>query len=286
MKQPKQIPIAGFILNIKILSEEREGEDILAGLIKKIKSAKIRKPISTDRELAIMTAFTTKVGQQENIVYGKLVSAIDLQNEEWLNLENMESTKYAVPKNLRAKIRQAEYVLIPKAHRLFLISQAKSGISQKQVKKFLEQAIPDVLKEGEDVQIFIEKDKEGIKQITEASFVEWLEITVSKTNNDNSKDAADWVDKEIENMNVNELGIFVNARGEEGINVDNKLLQGALELSSSNGEAKARIIDKGGQSKMVRTSDYEKKFALFADDLDSKVVAIVDFVLGLFRNKD
>jgi len=277
------LQVSGFILNLKLLSESRKGEESLIDILKKIKNRKIRRPISSDREVAIRTAFTTKVGKNE-VLYGKFVSAIDLSDTDWLNLSNMEKEHYPVPKNLRAKIRENEFILIEKAHRLFLFNSSNDNLTHKQIQTFLLSAIKDVIKEDEDIEVITEKDSEGVKQIMDASYVEWIDIQISRSNNDNNEDAAEWLEAELDEMNVTKFNGKFITKDSDGINLSSKILKGALELSNSNGEIKARISDENGKSKVIKTAEYEKKFQLPITGEETKIFDVVTYVMDLFRN--
>lgn len=275
--------IKGFIFNIKIVSNNRNSEEALPEVFKDLHEKKIRKKVSLDREIAIRTLFTTdsSVGK---ILYGKFASAIDLSDSEWLNIVNMEVQEYTVPSELKPKLRENEFVLVPNAHRLFFQIRSKENISHQQLHKFLVKGIKDVLNSDEDVEVIVEKDKEGVKVIEDALTVEWLNVKISKTNNDTNEDAAEWLDEQLGEMNVSNFNAkFVAKDKSLGLNTESKLIKGSLDLSVSNGEVEARIVDSDGQSRTVKTSDYVKRYGVFFQNEDSRISEIVNLIMRLFR---
>jgi hypothetical protein len=282
-KQPKPIKISGYILNIKLVSNERKTEDILIEAFEKLKRRKIKKKVSSDREAAIRTIFNSEV-EGNKVAYGKISSAIDLGNDVWLNENNMEAENFnGVPEYMKAKLRDTEYILIPKAHRLFL-KQSKDYVTPRQVVKFLNEALSDVIKTDEDIEIFIQKDKEGLTQILEANVVTKLHLEITKTNQDLTKDFAEYLDYSMGDGNIETISTTYIPRDKaEGLNIGTPIIKGSLDLVAGNGKATATIIDETGKSRIVKTDEYEKKYTVSLANEDSIITDIYNFIMRLWR---
>jgi len=282
-KNSKPQKIMGFVFNIKVHSATRHGEQILYSLFQKIHKDKLRFPISGDREMAIRTFFKSEVNNIP-IAYGKLVSAIDLGDGDWLNLDKMEDEKYDVPRNLRAKPKEARYILVPSAHRVFIQTGSENKISIHHCRYFLENALTEVLRKEEEVEVIIQTDSDVIDRIFEASAVESLTIAISRSNNDTNKDAEKWFEDQLDEMHASRFDAKITApKNKEGLNLENKFLKGAINLAPQNGKVDAKIIDAEGKTEIIKTEDHPKKYSISVEDKENPIQDVAKRILSLFR---
>ena len=273
----------GYILNLKVISTERQGEQILNDLFKEIHRRKIVVKVSSDREIAIRTC-VPRIDGRVTTISGNFVSAINLQGMNWLNQDNLEIVETPqVAANLKAGSRDVQYILVQKAHRVFIESKLISNVGHLQIVKFLQIALKQVLRPDENIEIFVEKDNEAIIEIMEASKIEWLTIKISRSNNDTNDESKQQVEDFMDAIGAREFDTKYVAKDKEiGLDISQSpIVRGSLELASSNGYAEARIKD-GNRSRKLKTNQYEKKYIV--EYTQDKVKSVIDFVMSKFRN--
>jgi hypothetical protein len=281
----RKINAKGFILNVKLKSPSRKGEEVLGDLLLQINKSKIREKISPDREVMFKNAFKDTWNNVE-FLHGKFISGVELIPDEWFNVDELEQEEVLLDEKLRANMREAEFVFVPKAHRMYVVKKLKS-ISHKQIQKYLFIALNKVIQKDEEVEIFIEKDSEKIEEIFKNKRVDWIEFNISRSNNDNTDGAIDFIQEQMDEANVYKYtGKVQSKNNEEGINVETKFIKGVIHLGNSNGYVKARISEKEATSKAetINTLSYEKEFRNEILNSENKFKELCRFVYNKFRN--
>jgi hypothetical protein len=278
----RQKKTAFIILNFKLSSQKRSGKDAYIELVKTIFEKKTKVGLHGPLDGFIRRLFPMEI-DGSTVLYGKLCKFTHIDGTEWINFETTEFTEFEVPANLFPNPVDIDFVVIPEAHRIAVAIGNK--ISPNLVLKFFKQAISLAIEQGEQFDVTLEQEKNVFKEIKEAQSVKSLEIYISYTNDDITKDAEKFMDDQLKESHIHKLEIKATPDSSGGINMNTTVIGGALKLAESNGNAKATIINKNGKRKKILTSDHPRfeEVSSNVDDERSLAKAIRDLLLRLFR---
>lgn len=271
---------------MKIISENRKAEEVLENLFLKIKAEKIRVKVTSDRTGLIRAIFKHEVDGVKAL-RGVLSTCIDLGEDDWLNLEKLERAEYHVPDNLKARLVENDFVIIPNAHRMFFALNKGAGvknISINQVIAFLSGALSQVLEADELPDINVHTDRETFMQIMQSSVVENLFVSVTRTNDDNNKEAKEAYDNLMKRVRTRKIETKLEAEDPViGLDTSDGFIVGALEMAEDNGFAKSKLLDPEGKRRVVSTREYPRKFKLLGTEPGMDVNNVVRFIMQTFR---
>lgn len=274
----------GYVFNIKLTSPDRLGENVIGDLLLNIFESKIIKPVTSDREILIRTAYAKEVSETK-LVFGSFASGIDLTNSVALNLNQPElDINNPIATNLRVKVLSNEFVYVYRAHRLFFIKKSKDSIPKTQIEKFLNDSLNHVIQEDERIEVIIEKDERSIEQIFNAQKIEWIDIQLTRSNNDTNEDSAAWLENELDSARSNKISLKASSDDPAGVNSASRLINGALNLVPSNGRARAKVIDQGGYKDKIDTEKFVREFTSNYIDESDRLYAAARLIMSLFRN--
>ena len=116
------------------------------------------------------------------------------------------------------------------------------------------------------------------------SDIKEIDITISYSNHDLTDDIRSYIEDDMRNTNVKQLNINAKEKRNEHIILrENRLLKGALLLSQSNGEAKAKIVDSNGRTKTIKTSEFPR-----VENVTSLMsrfcVKVYEKIINIYRN--
>jgi hypothetical protein len=178
-------------------------------------------------------------------------------SDKLLNLDEPdqeEEKQEELPKNRVPNPRDVVFFFSPENHRL-AISKRGGPISINQAHDYFEKAVKQVLKTGQKVDLDIEQSGDTFREILEAPRVKRVEVELTYTNNDMTKENAADVDRTMKSGNVRKLVMIAIADDStEGLDFGNiPFLQGAVELAQSNGKVSATVVDAKSPGKRGRT---------------------------------
>ena len=281
-RKVKELNYKVQMINVKLMSEGRGGETAYTDIIKKINQKKVSIPIRGDRHMILRTLFNNVVevnGRNWDVLYGNISTYTVIDGKDWINLENMEVESVDLPRNTFPNLKESDFFFVPGAHRLAFV--VKSGFSANAVEKFLKEAISQVIDEGEDFLVTKEQDESDFEQIFQADIVKKLEIDVSYSNQDVGDEAMEFMDEQIKTAHMKRMKIEGTPDNTGNINVNVKVLKGAIGLAQHYGKVTASIIKNGVSSKII-TDLHPKTIAIRCKETLLRK-NIVTQIVNLFR---
>lgn len=161
------------IINIKLMSNNRRGDEAYKEIVSQIKSQKIHTPVyGENQHMILRTQFSTlvRVGEQNiEVLYGKISKYVIIDGDDWINLSNMEVENVDLPANLFPSLKETSYFFIPRAHRFAFVKD--QGISANYVHKFLSNAVNMVIETDEQSEVIIEQSEDIFERIINAESI-------------------------------------------------------------------------------------------------------------------
>lgn len=263
--------------NIVVTPTESQKPERYVEIFKNIHSEKIEVKTFGDRFTAIKTIY----GVGTDLIHGEFVNFLRI-NSKMPSYNTEESSLVSVtydPKyGPNAKV--ATYYFIPSIHKLVL--HETMAFSDSQVIKFLENAILQVLKVGEGININVEKSENIIEEIINSEEVHSLFIELSYTNNANLSVFEKKIDDSYRESGI-KLARSQYLTEKKGLIkiIKDGIIETQLRLSQSNGYAKAFVV-KNKKTVEINTQHHPRvEIIKFIEDLPK---AIYDAVVGYFPN--
>lgn len=281
MKTIKEYNYHVQIVNIKLLSNNRHGDNAYREIITEIYKNKIRIPVRGGKSAILRTLFTDTY-EGTDVIYGKFSKFTVIDGDDWLNLENMEVENVEIPANKFPNLVESDYIFIPKAHRFAVI--LATGININAVAQFFQKSIPQILGQNEDFEVIIEQSEDVFEQIFNAEIVRKLFIRITYSNADTGNSAYKFMDNELKESNIGKLDISAIPDHNKNIHTNTTLISGALEVAKSNGYATATIIENGRRVD-IDTQAHPKTLKIKSEIAMVKK-KIFDKIIELYRNHD
>ena len=185
-----------------------------------------------------------------------------------------------LPANLFPGLKETDYFFVPEAHRFAFV--AKSGFSINNVEKFLNFAVGKVVEEGEDYSVSKEQSDEDFEHIYQAQEVKRLIVDFSYSNQDIGDEAFEFMTSQVNEAHLKRLRMEGTPDNTGNINVNVKILKGALELAKHYGKATASVVNNGIRSQ-INTEMHPKTIALKCKETLLRM-NVVKEVVNLFRS--
>ncbi len=272
------------MVTVKLMSERRSGVPAYTDIFEKIAQNKISTAVYGPRHMILRTQFKDVVsvnGREWNVIYGSLSTFTVFDNEDdWINLENLEVENVNLPANLFPGLKETDYFFVPEAHRFAFV--AKSGFSINNVEKFLNFAVGKVVEEGEDYSVSKEQSDEDFEHIYQAQEVKRLIVDFSYSNQDIGDEAFEFMTSQVNEAHLKRLRMEGTPDNTGNINVNVKILKGALELAKHYGKATASVVNNGIRSQ-INTEMHPKTIALKCKETLLRM-NVVKEVVNLFRS--
>lgn len=257
-----------FVFNIKLQNNQSPKERTLRyrELIKKISSTKNILDTGNNKNAIIM--YSSYGDDSSPYIYGRIAKGIHFPGEEIEAIRNgQKETEKNDPNSLKTP-NISRYIFVPDAHRL-CIEQIPNGPLPKDVEKYLKEYLTKELKNGEKLEVLIEKNEKTIEKILNAKRVFEICYKISYTNEDINSAMDELFDQQLKGSNIGIIEVSAKADNDVvGLNViGTPILEGGIKLAQSNGEIKkAVIIPKGGQKKETISNDTKPKVLDFKED--------------------
>lgn len=283
-KKEKPVRFSYEILNIKLISNNRSGEDAYIDIIEEIFKKNIIEKIGFGKKAFIRRLFQFQ-HEGKKYYWGKILRFTDLEDRNnWINTETKEQVSVEIDPNTFPDPRESEFVFIPQAHR-FALRLNRNNFTINNAYHFFNNAIKKVIKSDEDFNVHIQQSQDAFNEIIEAVFVEQLEFSISYTNSDNIGEfITEWMDDQLKLSHTKEVSMNFTGNKHDGIDVNTPLIKAGLNLAVDNGTAEARIRDKSGLIKRVATKDHPAKIRAKAETEDNVKDVIFTEVYQKYRN--
>lgn len=172
-----------------------------------------------------------------------------------IDKDSYEIKNSEINPNEGLNLRQWTFYFFPKYHRMAIESKA----SLSQVIKYFQSAFKNILLDEGLYSINIETDKGLIERIIDAKSLSSLKVDLSYSNNDNVDDWEQIIDSNLRESGTNKAQFDFRSSSKGNIQLNkSEILKAILNLSKSNGSAKATIIRGDGKSEIVNTDHYPK----------------------------
>lgn len=241
---------------------------------------------SREKEALLVTNSEIPINQNENICFGQFVEYTNIDKKKWFNLLKKEiDPEFSIPEHLKANSVKNFYFFIPSIHRFCYSFTSKEKIDPLNVEAFLNEAFTKFLNKNYNKlyypEINFEKERETIEEIINAKQLFSLEVTVSYSN-DFSKDMKDFFEEDMKQSNADSIKINANNKNGESLDLSKgRILRGAIEASTSQGTATARIKN-GKTSKTIKTIDHPAKYKVPSKAIPEYAKEIYNFFISLF----
>lgn len=240
------------IVNIKLMSNNRQGDEAYKNIVSQIKNPKIHIPIyGENQHMILRTQFSTlaRVGEENiEVIYGKISKYVIIDSDDWINLSSMEVENVDLPTNLFPNLKETNYFFIPRAHRFAFVKD--QGISANNVHKFLSNAVAQVIENDEQSEVIIEQSEDIFDRIINAESVKKLLISISYSNADTGDEAYEFMDSQIRESEMKRLKLEATPNQNGDIKTGSLLIKGALKVAQSNGYVQATIIENNTKIKI------------------------------------
>lgn len=273
------------LINIKLLSNKREGRDAYVELFEELYRKKIIKKSEGDHAMIIRTMHRHAVGN-DFMLTGLITRFTSVDGDDWVNIQNFEIEQPGIPKNYFPNPKETMYYFVPSAHRFALkIDQA---ISLNTVAEFLKKALSEIIEQGEQIEVIVEQASDVFEKILNATSVKRLIITITYTNADIEEGATEWLDDQLKDSQVGRAKLeFTSDQNENIIIENNKIIEGALGLAQNNGTVEARIIDsEDNKKKTVKTSLHPKSDEIEENLADNLLPGLYNKIMNTYRKNE
>lgn len=273
------------IVNVKLLSNHRRGDMAYSEIVSGIHQNKVSVPVRGETHMILRTQFKDVVRINDtswDIIYGKISKYTVIDGKDWLNLNSMEVQNIELPANVFPNLKETEYVFIPNAHRLVVISTR--AISVRTIATFLEGAIKEVINIDEDFEVIIEQSEDVFERIINADAIKKLLIDISYSNADTGDEAFQLMEGLIRESESKRLKMEATPNHTGSIKADSRLVSGALKVAQSNGYAQATIVEHG-RSQKIDTKEHPLIIPIKCEETALRA-RIVSIIVGRFRSRN
>ena len=271
------------IVNVKLMSNNRSGDDAYKQVISRIKNDKIHIPVyGENQHMILRTQFSTfvRVGEENiEVLYGKIAKYVIIDGDDWINLSNMEVENVDLPTNIFPNLKETSYFFIPRAHRFAFIHD--QSFSAKNVHKFLSKAVDLVIEEDEQSEVIIEQSEDIFERIVNAEFVKKLLISISYSNADTGDEAYEFMDSQIRESEMKRLKLEATPNQNGDIKTNSFLIRGALKVAQSNGYVQATIVENNVRVK-IDTNTHPRTIHTRCEEV-SLLGFVVTKIINIFR---
>lgn len=271
------------IINIKLMSNNRQGDEAYKEIVSQIKSQKIHIPVyGENQHMILRTQFSTlvRVGEQNiEVLYGKISKYVIIDGDDWINLSNMEVENVDLPANLFPNLKETSYFFIPCAHRFAFVKD--QGISANYVHKFLSNAVNMVIETDEQSEVIIEQSEDIFERIINAESIKKLLINISYSNADTGDEAYEFMDSQIRESEMRRLKLEATPNQNGDIKTSSLLIKGALKVAQSNGYAQATIVENNTRIK-IDTKTHPRIIHTKCEEV-SLLGYVVNQIMNIFR---
>jgi hypothetical protein len=189
------------------------------------------------------------------------------------------------PKVGRLHEDEAYFCFFPEIHRFFI--QSDSGISEIRAQKMIEGLFETHVTEiNKTLVVDIVKSRSEIDELFEAKRVLDLELSISYSNGDYNEGAKKYMDDSVNEMNAIQLSLTAkssNRSSDPGLNINQPILNGAIQQSVSDGTLKATVETALGEIKVLDSSEKPEIVKLRTADASNFPRAIFEAFSFLFR---
>ncbi len=271
------------ILNLKLMSNNRQGDEAYKDIVTRIKNQKVHIAVyGENQHMILRTQFSTLVSvgnQNVEVIYGKISKYVIIDGDDWINLSSMEVENVDLPANLFPSLKESDYFFIPRAHRFAIVNS--QGISANNVHKFLSNAVNQVIEADEQSEVIIEQSEDIFERIINAESIKKLLVDISYSNADTGDEAYEFMDSQIRESEMRRLKLEATPNQNGDIKTTSLLVRGALKVAQSNGYAQATIVENNTRIK-IDTKTHPRILHIKCEEV-SLMGYVVNQIMNIFR---
>lgn len=266
-------------INLVLLQQEKQRPSEYVKVLTRIFSEKFMVKTSGEKQ-----TFMTELIQMGNNYRGVLSNAIFIDpNSKVIDKDTFSIKDSEINPNDGLNLKQWTFYFYPKYHRIAIESSA----SIQQVAKFFKAVFLKIIGEEDMFSVSIETDRGIIQKIIEAFGISSLTVNLSYTNNDNVGEWEKLLDGEMRESGANKAQFSFKSGKMGGIKlVKSKFISAILNLSKSNGNAKATILRTDGKSEVINTDYYPKITGVSYKENEEPTEMLEDEVRQISEQKD
>lgn len=237
-------------INLILLQPEKQNPTEYVKTLTKIFTERLMVKTSGEKQ-----TFMTEFIRMGNNYRGILSNAIFIDPDSKVIDKDTYAIKASeINPNDGLSLKQWNFYFFPQYHRIAIQSNA----SIRQVAKFFQVTFASIFNE-EEFNISIETDRGAIQRIIDAKGLSKLTVTLSYTNNDNVDEWEKILDGEMRDSGTNKAQFSFKSSVKGRIQLaKSKIISALLNLSKSNGNARATILRTDGKSEVINTDYYPK----------------------------
>lgn len=243
--------------------------------------------VGGERVLFFRTGWKAKVeynGRKERLFGGSLTRCTEIKNTTWINRISRKYETINIPDGVYPNVFEADYILVPGAHRLFVKTTSK--IAPIAILKFLRTALNEVATTNQTVNVSIITSKDAFEEILAAPVLDLLKVNITYTNDDLGKKAKKDIDKMLKKAHIGNLDSTLRPDATGSIDTNSPYVQGVLGLAKENGSAEATFHDKHGKRKKIKTVQYPEKIIIKSRDPENIHINILEYVMNRWRKQN
>lgn len=271
------------IVNIKLLSNDRRGDNAYIDIINQIKQRKISIPVFGETQHMILRTQFSNVVRIDNtdieVIYGKISKYTVIDGDDWINLNNMEVETVDLPANSFPNLKETDYIFIPSRHRFAIVNNGLIKVGA--VHKFLSSAVEAVIGNEEQSIVIVEQDEDVFQRIINAESVKKLLIDISYSNADTGDEAYEFMDNQIRESDMKRLKLEATPNQSGDIKTSSLLLNGALKVAQSNGYVQATIVENNTRVK-IDTKEHPRILYVTCEETNL-LSNVVNQIVSIFR---
>ena len=271
-----------FVLNVKLYSSTRSGDDAYRQLFADCYAKRIRGKVSRDR-MAILRSVTTDAAGR--FMWGTICQFLSITDKDWVNLKTMQIEEQEIPLDKFPGSRESDFIFFPAVHRFAV---RKNGVVSLSVAKaFLEDALAQVLGDGETVEVIVEQSADVFERILKAKEIRSLDIEITPSNGDIYDDYKAAMDEEVHLVAAGKVHVELRSRDGGKLHPENsRVFGGMIAVAQSNGNVRAVITNDDDRRETIETSRHPETFPARAPKgrYDVERESLFQKLLGRFRS--
>ncbi len=278
-KRIKTVHLNYHLINVRLESNRRSGVQAYSDIV--MEAYKSRKPVKVRGEHygLIRQLFPSSSSQG---LHGNFARFTKIDEESWLNLENMEIEPHEVPKEKFPNCVDISFFFYPELHRFAVPKNSKMSV--RTICSMIQEILSKAIYDDESISAFVEQSDDVFERIFEAKSLKYLRVEVEPTNGDTTKDAQDFIDGELKDSGTSKAIIEVKAPKGGRLKITGTLLKGFLLVAQSYGNAKAKIRNDAGRSEEINTLAHPRIMPVEVTDVDQAETMVYDKTKELFRS--
>lgn len=220
-------------------------------------------------------------------LYGVVGKGISFHDKDEIRVRDSQvSNIEATAKDKLYDYNTNQYLFVPSVHRLALIKEGVGTATIQDLEKYLEEHMSKFLKADEKLVVEVEKEPRIIEEIFNARKVFTLSYEISYSNSDALNPQGQLFDKKLKKAKIGKLKVEAEAdHNAEGMDLDEEILGGGLDLAKRNGQVKSAKILPLNSDKIIRVTNSDKVKTLefqVASENDNRIVQFFKTLLRIY----